>query len=152
MAQKQFSGWNEEKVKQLHSYGKIKNFHLQQKNFNKRDKNDKSRNKVSMKRSKEKDWLKWNLAFWCNEYAVELQEEYVFHDERKWRFDWAIPASKIAIEYEGLFSKKSRHTTVKGYSGDVEKYNHATAMGWRIVRLTAMNYLKVFIYLKQIMG
>ena len=104
------------------------------------------------KRSKEKDWLNWNIPFWCNENAVTLETEYYFHPERKWRFDWAIPALKIAVEYEGIFSEKSRHTTVSGYSADTEKYNTAAAMGWRVIRLTAKNYLKVFVYLKQIIS
>ncbi|MBQ19137.1 MAG: hypothetical protein CMD31_00115 [Flavobacteriales bacterium] len=70
------------------------------------------------------------------EYVTEL----VFHPDRKFRFDWAIPSLKIAIEYEGVISKKSRHTTMKGYSTDCEKYNLALVSGWKVLRDTAMNY------------
>lgn len=66
--------------------------------------------------------------------------EYAFHPERKWRFDFAIPELKIGIEYEGLLSDKSRHTTVKGYTNDSEKYNAAQMLGWRVLRYTAINY------------
>lgn len=69
-------------------------------------------------------------------YVTELQ----FDEERKFRFDWAIPDLKIAIEYEGIFSKKSRHTTIEGFSTDCSKYNLAIANGWRVLRYTAMNY------------
>lgn len=71
------------------------------------------------------------------DFVTELK----FDEVRKFRFDWAIPDMKLAIEYEGIFSKKSRHTTVSGYSTDVEKYNLATTQGWSILRYTAANYL-----------
>lgn len=71
---------------------------------------------------------------------IEFVEEYKFHPDRKWRFDFAIPERMIAVEYEGIFSKKSRHTTVGGYSADVEKYNAAAKLGWKVLRYTAKNY------------
>ena len=46
----------------------------------------------------------------------------------------------VAIEYEGIFSEKSGHTTLSGYKKDVEKYNLATKLGWKILRYTADNY------------
>lgn len=92
------------------------------------------------KRSKEKDWIGWNLLYWTNENAVQLQEEYKFHPTRSWRSDWAVPALKILIEYEGLLSEKSRHTTPEGFTNDAEKYNEAAALGWKLIRLTALNY------------
>lgn len=70
------------------------------------------------------------------DYVEELQ----FHPERKFRFDWAIPSMKIAIEYEGIFSKKSRHTTITGYTEDCIKYNEALKLGWKVLRYTAKNY------------
>jgi len=63
--------------------------------------------------------------------------EYQFHPTRKWAFDFAVPALKVAFEYEGIFSKKSRHTTVSGYTGDIEKYNAAAIDGWAVIRATA---------------
>lgn len=77
---------------------------------------------------------------------IAIVEEYVFHPTRKWRFDVAVPALKIAFEYEGVFSRgenwtgKSRHTTIKGYTGDIEKYNAATKLGWTVMRYHAGNY------------
>ena len=69
--------------------------------------------------------------------------EYSFHPERKWRFDFAIPEMKIAIEYEGLMSEKSRHTTITGFTNDSEKYNAAQILGWRVLRYTALNYMSL---------
>ncbi len=75
---------------------------------------------------------------------IEFVEEYLFHDTRKWRFNFAILDKKIAIEYEGIFGKgKSRHTTLKGYTADTEKYNAAAAYGWRVFRYMAKNYKQV---------
>jgi hypothetical protein len=101
------------------------------------------------KRSKEKDWLSWNLLFYCNEHCLRLEEEYKFHEARKWRFDWCIPSLKIAIEYEGINSAKSRHTTMKGYTGDSNKYNSAQARGYRVIRLTVLNYKTLFSQLNE---
>jgi len=71
---------------------------------------------------------------------VDFVSEYKFHETRQWRFDIAIPSLKIAIEYEGIMSRKSRHTTVTGYTKDCEKYNAATIAGWRVLRYNAINY------------
>jgi len=70
-------------------------------------------------------------------------EEHKFHPKRKWRFDFAIPSRMIAIEYEGIFSEKSGHTTHKGYIKDTEKYNEAAKLGWTVLRYTAKTYKEV---------
>ena len=72
--------------------------------------------------------------------GIKYAEEYRFHDKRRFRFDFAIPELKIAIEYEGLNSEKSGHTTIAGYTSDCEKYNIAAIRGWRVLRYTAVNY------------
>jgi len=69
--------------------------------------------------------------------------EHRFHAVRRFKFDWAIPSHKVAIEYEGVNSDKSRHTTKVGYSKDCEKYNLAAADGWRVLRYTALNYTQM---------
>lgn len=75
-----------------------------------------------------------------------LTPEHRFSEGRRWRFDFAMPAIKVAFEVEGLvvgFDKKtgkprkSRHTTTKGYSDDCEKYNEAVKLGWRVLRFTS---------------
>ncbi len=71
----------------------------------------------------------------------DVRMEFQFHPVRKFRFDFAIPSLKIAIEYEGIYNsgKMTRHTSQAGYSKDCEKYNLATIMGWRILRYTSSN-------------
>lgn len=63
--------------------------------------------------------------------------EYQFHGERKWRFDFAWPDMKLAIEVEGGTTQNGRHNRADGYEKDCEKYNTATAMGWTLFRFTA---------------
>ena len=83
---------------------------------------------------------------------VDFVSEYKFHETRQWRFDIAIPSLKIAIEYEGIMSRKSRHTTVTGYTKDCEKYNAATIAGWRVLRYNVFNYRSAGADVESIIG
>ena len=67
---------------------------------------------------------------------VECVKEYKFHPTRRWWFDYAIPEHKIALEVEGGVWTGGRHTSPKGFLNDIEKYNTATLMGWRVFRTT----------------
>jgi hypothetical protein len=64
--------------------------------------------------------------------------EYQFHPKRRWRFDWAFPDKKVAIECEGITSFKSGHLTLGGYTYNCEKYNWGAIMGWKVIRVTAL--------------
>ncbi len=68
--------------------------------------------------------------------GVEVAKEHLFHPSRKWRFDYAILSHKIALEVEGGVWTNGRHTRPKGFLGDVEKYNAAALLGWRVFRVT----------------
>lgn len=63
--------------------------------------------------------------------------EYRFHDTRDWRFDFAWPDGKLALEVEGGAFKAggSRHTRGAGFRRDCEKYSVAATLGWRILRV-----------------
>lgn len=71
--------------------------------------------------------------------GIEYATEYQFAKPRKFRFDIAIPEIMVAVEYEGLMSKKSRHTTIKGYTNDCSKYNLSSILGWKTLRYTILN-------------
>lgn len=61
--------------------------------------------------------------------------EYKFHSARKWRFDWAWPDCKIAVEIEG----NAWHVQGGGrhmQDTDMEKYNAAASLGWRVFRFS----------------
>ncbi len=64
------------------------------------------------------------------------EQEHRFAPPRRFRFDFAWPEQKLAVEIEGGTWGKSRHTTGKGYGKDCEKYNLAVLMGWRVLRFT----------------
>lgn len=105
---------------------------------------------IPRKKSKELDWMHWNLAYFCNVHALQLETEYRFHNKRFWRFDFAIPALMLGIEYNGLVSEKSRHTTIKGYTGDMEKINAAQKFGYRVLQYTVLDYKTVLQDLREI--
>lgn len=92
------------------------------------------------------------------------EEQYKFSKTRRWRFDFAWPEKMLAVEIEGKVwgqyvychrcgakvQKKSaggkwsyvrdsggRHTSASGYLGDMEKYNNAALLGWRLIRIPA---------------
>jgi len=68
--------------------------------------------------------------------GIEHKKEYKFVEDRRFRFDLAIPKYQIAIEFEGGIFSNGRHTRGKGYASDCKKYNLATMYGWRLLRYT----------------
>jgi very-short-patch-repair endonuclease len=73
--------------------------------------------------------------FYWSGYGLKLPtSEYKFHPTRKWRFDYCWPENKLAVEIEGGIFTKGRHTRGVGFSNDMEKYNSAVLLGWRILR------------------
>ncbi len=83
--------------------------------------------------AEERFWHEWQADPLA---GAALQREFRFHAERKWRFDFALPAALLAIEIEG----RGRHQTVVGTRNDCEKYNSATIIGWRILRFPATDH------------
>lgn len=92
------------------------------------------------------------LQMWAFMKSIDIrsEKEYKFLEDRKFKFDFAIPHLKIGVEYEGLISNKSRHTTLTGYSKDCEKYNLAQINGWTVLRYTVLNYSNFFNDIKKI--
>lgn len=64
------------------------------------------------------------------------EREYRFDDKRRWRFDFAWPDRKIAVEVEGGTWGGGRHTTGAGFKADCEKYAAAQLAGWIVLRVT----------------
>ena len=63
-------------------------------------------------------------------------KEYRFHDTRKWRFDYAFPDQRVAVEVDGAVWSQGRHNRPVGYIADMEKLNTAASMGWLVLRIT----------------
>jgi very-short-patch-repair endonuclease len=66
----------------------------------------------------------------------EPAAEYPFAQQlkRKWRFDFAYPEVKVAIEVEGGGYVQGRHSRGAGMAKDMEKYNFAALLGWVVLR------------------
>lgn len=67
---------------------------------------------------------------------IEFEQEFEFHQVRKWRADFHLMGKKILVEVEGGIWSGGRHTRGKGYLGDMEKYNAATMMGFQVIRFS----------------
>lgn len=92
----------------------------------------------------------FRLRLRLNEGAIRPPEqEYRFHPQRRWRFDFAWPEERVAVEIEGGAWVNGRHTRGSGFGEDCRKYNEAVVLGWRVLRVTgehiengsAMNWL-----------
>lgn len=75
------------------------------------------------------------VELWSQLGGEELQREYRFAPPRRWRFDFALPEKKIAIEINGGVWSNGRHVRGRGYLKDREKINTAQALGWRVFEL-----------------
>lgn len=74
------------------------------------------------------------LATQLQALNVLFEREFRFHSTRRWRADFHIVGRQLLIEVEGGVWSEGRHTRGKGYMGDMEKYNEATALGYQIIR------------------
>lgn len=135
--------WTEKDLEQLKKEGKIRGYNIEaREKVERKYKYDTGRivSKIYLTDSKEKNAIITWLFEWTQQRALILYEEYRFHPERQWRFDWLIKDLKLAVEFNGIMSEKSRHTTVTGYTGDMDKINAAQALGYRVIQLTPLNY------------
>lgn len=121
--------WNKEILQKLEKEGKIKSVQIP----------PEPKSKVSIPKSIGK--YKLHIISVLEASGLNFVPELKFSSTRNFRFDWAIPDLMLAVEYEGIFSEKSGHTTLSGYAKDCEKYNLAAKLGWKILRYTAKNYL-----------
>ncbi|WP_025094579.1 hypothetical protein [Acinetobacter soli] len=82
---------------------------------------------------------------------INFEQEYKFHPDRKWRADFFITGTNILIEVEGGIWSGGRHTRGKGYLGDMEKYNAAAILGFKVLRFDTQQ-VKSGLAIKQIEG
>ncbi len=76
------------------------------------------------------------LTATLNSLHPGVVSEHRFHDKRRWRFDYAWIDLKVAFEVEGGVYKGGRHTSIKGFTSDCEKYSTAAILGWMVIRAT----------------
>jgi len=79
------------------------------------------------------------LEYILDEIPFRVVREFQFdkhYGKRKFRADFAILKYGVLIEYEGINSYKSGHSTITGYTKDCFKYNLANILGFRLLRYT----------------
>jgi len=81
--------------------------------------------------------LEATLSLHLRSAGLNPETEYRFAPPRRWKFDFAFPAQKVAIECEGGIYSGGRHVRGAGFEKDCEKYNAASLDGWRLLRFTA---------------
>ena len=94
---------------------------------------------VKKKRASRRSNLEQSLEAQLKRIDVpEWMAEYKWHSTREWRFDFAWPDLRVAVEVEGLVRNATQggHQNMKGYSDNCEKYNHAQLWGWQVYRFT----------------
>ena len=75
------------------------------------------------------------IADYCAAHGLPAPvRELVFCGHRDWRFDYAWPDAKVALELEGGTFSGGRHSTGPGMRADMEKYNEAALRGWCVLR------------------
>lgn len=73
--------------------------------------------------------------FQCRAAGLPLPvPEHRFHPTRRWRFDFAWPDAKLAVEIEGGTWSSGRHTRGPGFENDCEKQAEAVILGWSVLR------------------
>ena len=63
--------------------------------------------------------------------------EYQFAPPRRWRFDRAWIAQRVAVEIQGGTWTQGAHSRPTGYTRDCQKRNAATGRGWRVFYATS---------------
>ena len=105
----------------------------------------------------------WKLI--SGDYPCPKRQHY-FHPRRKWRFDFAWEAERVAVEVEGgirthpvrcnhcrqmvqrrykkgsqkmvqVYAAMGGHLSMTNFQNDCDKYNAAAVLGWRVLRYTA---------------
>ena len=79
--------------------------------------------------------LEDTLAFQLKVYKLNnFVREYKFLPDRRFRFDFADPKLKVAIEVEGGIYHIGGHSSITGLIRDMEKNNLAVLNGWKVLR------------------
>lgn len=67
----------------------------------------------------------------------EPEAEVLFATGRRFRFDRAWRAVKVAVELDGGVYTNGRHVRGAGFERDLEKMNLAVLYGWRVLRYSS---------------
>lgn len=85
------------------------------------------------------------LDHWLEAFPDSVPEqEHRFHPVRRWRFDFAWPELKLALEIDGARwgGGQGGHQLVSQMDKDHEKLNTAASMGWLVLHATPQRIKK----------
>ena len=80
--------------------------------------------------------LEDELAFQLKAAKIPFEREVRCHPVRRWRLDFLVEGTKIAVEVQGGIWSGGRHTT-GAVEKEYEKENTALLMGYKILKVTA---------------
>src|SRR5262245_20400337 len=72
----------------------------------------------------------------CSQLAIPCVRELQFSPPRKWRFDYAWPEQKVALEVQGGIWTRGRHVRGAALLREYDKLNAAAIAGWRVLFTT----------------
>lgn len=67
-----------------------------------------------------------------------MEQEYIFHPEVNWRFDFCWPERLVALEVQGGVFTGGRHARPSGMIEDMRKFSEAAILGWRLILVSAL--------------
>lgn len=67
------------------------------------------------------------------------EREFRFDAARKWKFDFAWPDAKVAVEMQGGTWTQGGHTRGRGYANDCDKSNRGQELGWIVYRFSIVH-------------
>jgi hypothetical protein len=73
------------------------------------------------------------FQIWKKAGLPQAVAEHEFCAGRKWRFDFAFPAERVAVEVQGGIFTRGRHTRGAALVKEYEKWRAAAMLGWRIL-------------------
>ena len=73
---------------------------------------------------------------WLALGGPSLEHEFRFSPPRRWKADFCCHEARLLIEIEGGVYTHGRHTSIKGFLNDAEKYLEAELLGYTVMRLT----------------
>lgn len=70
------------------------------------------------------------------------EQQFKFHHSRQWRFDFAWPRYKIAIDINGGTYNRGKHSRGPAQRNDYEKWSEASILGWMVLLVDSKDVSK----------
>jgi hypothetical protein len=96
---------------------------------------DKTEARKILDKAQQEDFA-WKFEYyWVRNNGPDLDREFQFDEDRKWRADYKVVDKMVLIELEGGVYSGGRHTRAQGFIEDCMKYNKAAMLGYTVYRI-----------------